>query len=200
MGTAMTPHRVTPWANGPRRVAVAALLGAMLVVGAALADATAFPGRQAVTAIPEGIRIETLAAALDLPFRPRETVAVLQRYTYAPGAQLDLPYVGPVLMYVESGTLSLDGVGNQVDIVYPPDVVEQPLTGETIAESQVGEAPLVGEQAEVGMGGSVYAATGEIGPTRNGGDEPLVLLVVVFVSEPRPDVTKVAEEGAPQAP
>ena len=179
---------------------MAALLGAVLVIGAALADATAFPGRQAVTAIPEGIRIETLAAALDLPLRPRETVAVLKRYAYAPGAQLDLPYVGPVLIYVESGTLSLDGVGNQVDIVYPPDVVEQPLTGEPIAQSQVGEAPLVGEHAEVAMGGSVYAATGEVGPTRNGDDEPLVLLVVLFVSESRPDVTKEVVEGAPQAP
>ena len=179
---------------------MAALLGAVLVVGATIGNATAFPGRQALTEIPEGIRIENLAAAPDLPFPLREIGASLDRYTYAPGAQLEVPYVGPVLIYVESGTLSLDGVGNQVDIVYPPDVVEQPLTGEPIAESQVGEAPLVGERAEVGMGGSVYAATGDVGPTRNGGDEPLVLLVVLFVSEPRLDVTREVVESAPLAP
>lgn len=171
----------------------------LLIVVATVAGALALPTRQALSELPEGIGIEWLAVAPELPFRPKETGAFLQRHTYAPGAQLELPFVGPVLMYIESGTLTLDRVGNEVAVVYPAKIVEQPLTGNQLAKLQESEALPVGSHAEVGAGGSVYAMTGEVGPTRNAGDDALVLTVVLFVSEARPDdVTSVPVANPPQ--
>lgn len=184
-------------ARYPRVPVVSAVFGCIFV-GVVVAGALAIPARQTLSEVPEGIQTELLAAAPELPFGPGESAAFLLRYRYAPGAQLEVPYVGSVLIAVESGTLSLDGVGNEVSVLYPADVTEQPLTGMRISKRQVGEALPVGSSAEIGTGGTVYALTGEVGSTRNAGEEPLVLLVVLFVSEIRSgDVTSVVVEGTP---
>lgn len=182
-----------------RRSAVVGLLATAVMAAAMLPDAAARPNRQSITDLPEGIQIEALAAAPDLPFRPSETSAFLMRYTYAPGAQLEVPYTGPVLAYVESGTLSLERIGSRVSILYPADIIDGQQERGRIAKRQVGEAAPVGGKAEVGSGGSVYAETGELGPTRNASSDPLILLIVQFVSEsPSEGVTEVPVEGTPK--
>ncbi len=183
-----------------RRALLILLLGAMLgsavFVGTRSSDSGAAPARQSLGEVPEGITVEPLATASALPFGPGDVDAVLLRYTYAPGARLDVQYAGPILVYIESGTLSLEGVGEQVSILAPRHDIEQPLTGPRLGKRQKGKAPHVGSRAEVAAGGSVYAETGELGPTSNQGDDVLRLLVVQFVSESPPvDVTKIAIEG-----
>ena len=97
-----------------------------------------------------------------------------------------MPYAGPVLVYVEAGTLGLDDVGEHVSILYPREerVVGTPEGGREIVVRQVSEAPAAGGSAEIEGGGSAYAVDGDLGPTRNAGDESLILLVVGFVTQP----------------
>ena len=184
----------------PRWALLVILLGAMLgsavVFGARSSDSNAAPALQSLDEVPAGITVEPLAAASDLPFGSGDGDAVLLRYTYAPGARLDVPYAGPILVYIESGTLALEGVGDHVSILAPPHDIEQPLTGGRLGKRQKGTATLAGSRVNVEAGGSVYAETGELGPTSNQGDSNLVLLVVQFVSESAPvDVTKIAIAG-----
>jgi hypothetical protein len=181
-----------------RWVALATLLGALLIPGVAMVTVMASASRQVFSEVPEGIRIEALASAPELPFGPGDTTAVLFRYSYAPGASLEVPYVGPVLVYVESGTLTLDAVGEDVELLYAENVVENPLSGEPISRSQVGEVNPVGGRATLEAGGSAYASAGDLGLTRNAATGELVLLVVQFVSEPEPtDVTRIPVEPPP---
>lgn len=136
--------------------------------------------------LQEGIVVEHLAGTAGWPFGPPQTSANLARYTYAPGARLELPDPGPVLAYVEAGALSLEAVGPSVSIRQPGEetVLATPGGGQFVSSRQEGAAPAAGERAEVRAGGSAYAPNGTLGPTRKAGDSPLVLLVVAFVPQP----------------
>lgn len=136
--------------------------------------------------LPEGIGIERLADTASLPFASGDTSAGLARYTYGPGARLEISYPGPILAYVETGTLALDAVGLAVSVRQPQQVTVEatPGGGQSVSIRQEAGAPVAGASAEVATGGSIYAPDGALGPTRNPGDEPLVLLVVSFVTQP----------------
>lgn len=167
------------------RVAVAA----MIVVGAAgigrwAAAPDATP--ESFGDLPVGITLEHLAATPSLPFAPAGTSAAATRYRYEPGAEMDLRFPGPVLVAVETGTLALEAVGPAVSIRHAAEttVVGTASAGRDVRVRAEGKAPAAGAPAVVAEGGSAYAADGDLGASRNAGSEPLVVLVVAFVTQP----------------
>lgn len=136
--------------------------------------------------LPAGITLEHLATTPSLPFAPAGTSAAVTRYRYEPGAGIELRFPGPVLVSVETGTLALEAVGAAVSIRYAPEatMVGTTSAGRDVRVRGAAEAPAAGAPAEVAAGGSVYAPDGDLGPSRNAASEPLVLLVVTFVTQP----------------
>ena len=131
-----------------------------------------------------GVAVERLTDTPPLPFRPRETTAALARYTFEPDGRVEHPYPGPVLVYVESGTLTIEGVAAFFSILNPRTEIVRGTSepGEEASFEQIGEAPPEGADAEIPAGGSAYAADGVLGVMRNAADAPLVLLVVAFAT------------------
>src|SRR5690348_14972017 len=71
-----------------------------------------------------GVDVEHLAQTLDLPFATAPTTATLERVTIVPGATLDsILSRGPVLFYIDQGTLQVDVKNHQIAIV---NSTEQP--------------------------------------------------------------------------
>ncbi len=145
-----------------------------------------------------GVTVEELTNSPPLPFRPRDTTAMLARYTFEPDGLVNYPYPGPILVYVESGTLTLEGVGPSVSILHPPREIVRATTdaGPEVAVEQIGESPAEGDAAEIAAGGSAYSADGALGTMRNVTDAPLVLLVVAFATyeSESGEATAVAED------
>jgi hypothetical protein len=125
--------------------------------------------------IAEGVVWEPI---IDTPHDPRDEINVsvgLSRYTLQPGAMLDLVallgygYAGPVQYYVEQGVMTIT-------------VTPESHFGYTMTHAPDLRIPSEGE-AEIPERAAVYAPTGEIGPVRNNGDEPLVILVIAIVPD-----------------
>lgn len=161
----------------------------MIVVGAggvgrwaAAPDAT--PG--SFGDLPAGITLEHVATTPSLPFASAGTSAAVTRYRDEPGAGIELRFAGPVLVSVETGTLVLEAVGPAVSIRHAAESTEVGTTsaGRDVRGRGAAEAPAAGAPAEVAAGGSAYAADGDLGASRNAGSEPLVVLVVAFVTQP----------------
>ncbi len=181
-------------------IGLASLPAARVGVSSSSSHPAATP-ETAILPLSDGVTIDYLATTGFLPFRPRPEMATLERYTYQAGVDLDRPYVGPVLVYVERGALTLDAVGPAVSIMEPQEVVKEPLTGSTISSRQSGKVLASGSPASIHVGGSAYAEDGDLGPTRNASIEPLVLLVVTFVVGPgSEDLTEIPAEPAPKQP
>jgi len=147
----------------------------------------------------EGVVVEPLAGTPPLPFGSATMLADLARYTFQPTATHEFRYAEPLLLYVEAGTMLLEGVGTDVSILSP---VREDHSGseKRSAARQVGEAPAAGSDVTVTVGGSAYAGDGNLGLARNRGAEPLVLLVLFFTAEPDPSSLVVDEpEGIPAA-
>lgn len=107
----------------------------------------------------------------------------LTRYTYQPSGYLALPYPypGPVVYSIESGTLTLEAIGPEVRIV---DV--EPSTSSDQDSSITIRGPGVlnaGGRYEVPAGDYFYAFDGNLGPTRNDGDETVTVLAVFLQPE-----------------
>lgn len=174
-----------------------ALIGVSVAVMATIANVQALPADQ-YGDLPEGITLELLAAAPGSLDQSREAETFLLRYTYQPGARLDLPYPGPLLVFVEEGTLTLEQVGSNVSVIPPVALNDQPLAEKQSRKKHRGNAMPIGERVELPAGGSAYAETGDLGPTSNEGSDELVLLVVQFVTDlRRDDVTRVSVPGTP---
>lgn len=150
--------------------------------------------------MPPGITIECLADAPAVPAQLRPTSVALARYTYQPGATLDLTFPGAVVVYVETGTLTLEHLGQRVAVASPPEAVDPgsspPIVsagggikiqhaqqGDGSAVRQTIEPPPAGSMATLDEGGSVEAPDGVLGPSRNAAEQPLVLLVVTVVAD-----------------
>lgn len=176
-----------------RRMAVAGLVGSVLVmtgtVGAMAQAAPATPTPWSPQAIPPGITVEPLANTPPLPYGPPTTTAGLQRITYAPGAALDLHYHGPVLYAVVQGALTVEVGDRHVVIEAVGQAGGHALGGAGVAH---GIAVLTPHHA-------VYAEDGYFGPTRNAGDEPLVVIAVLIVPQ-RPGETTFGTDAATPVP
>jgi quercetin dioxygenase-like cupin family protein len=133
-------------------------------VGTPQAEEEGFP-------LPTGVTAERLAAvpAQALPLAP--AILELVRFTFAPGAVLQLPEESPslALVYVESGTLTAR-IAEPVLItrVMPMDI---PSTPEAIA---------AGTEFIAGPGDSFVGPPHVAVEARNDGSEPLALLMAVL--------------------
>jgi hypothetical protein len=106
-----------------------------------------------------------------LPEVPSGATAVLRRITLAPGATLDVTYHGPVLYYVEQGTLGVDMKNRRLAIVQS--------CGANDCGTRINE-----RRGEIQTGLGVYAADGDLGPTRNVGDQDLIVTALLIVPQP----------------
>lgn len=171
-------------------LAIGLLIGSQLRPAPSAADGSVTPGADIVY----GFDSDGLA---QLPLSPLEAAAKniwielhqgngssapasvsLVRYTYDPGGYLALPYPypAPVAYYVEGGTLTLEAIGPEVRIA---EVDRNPDAGADTETLVLGPATLnVGGRYEVAAGNFVYAMDGNLGPTRNDGSTPLVVLTI----------------------
>jgi hypothetical protein len=125
--------------------------------------------------LPAGLVTDSLAAAPTVRFAADTSVrASMVRYTYEPGVEFELEYHGPVLYVVEQGKLGL------------PDVNGLVLSS-TWEEGDPTPGPMPvmeGDEYILLPGHSVFAGDGRLGPTRNAGDEQLVVLALLIVTDP----------------
>lgn len=152
------------------QICALALLVALTAAAGAHEPTGGTPATPHERAAFEGVTFESLASTPPLPLGPPPTSAEMQRITFEPGATLALPYHGPVLYYVERGTLGLDLDGRQLTFTG----VGQ---GEPFGVQE-------GREIQLSVGQAVYAEDGDLGPVRNAGSEPLVILALVMVPEP----------------
>ncbi len=152
------------------QIGTLALLAALAAAAAAHESPTGTPAPLQEPAAFEGITFESLASTTPLPFGPPPTSAEMQRITFEPGVTLALRYQGPVLYYVERGTLGLDLDGRQL-------VFTGVGQGEPFGVQE-------GQEIQLSVGQAVYAEDGDLGPVRNARSEPLVILALVIVPEP----------------
>ncbi|HET7093973.1 MAG TPA: hypothetical protein VFI22_10855, partial [Thermomicrobiales bacterium] len=117
-----------------------------------------------------------------LPAIPAGAIAGLRRITLAPGESLDIGYLGPTLYYVVQGTLGVDLEHHRLAFVG--------------SDSTGGKRGIdIGRNGEVPAGIGVYAADGNLGPTRNVGDGDLVILALLIAPQPRGDAIEQASGG-----
>lgn len=117
------------------------------------------------------VTVERLASTPPLPFATEPTTATLERIVIAPGADSETTFAGPVLLYVEEGTLLVDWDRHRLAIVQTGDQVA--IRGEQ--EIRKGVIP---------AGFGIYSADGNPGPLANSGETNLKLLAVLFVPQP----------------
>jgi hypothetical protein len=156
----------------------AALLGSTLAAGQTTPEPESgvrdAPPTRAPELVADGVRIERLASTLADLSTPPGTSYGLDRYTYEPGASYDATYAGPTILYVEEGTLAIEGSGGPIAITRGLDTTV--LRGEMALEA--------GTVFTLSVGESAFAPTGDFGLTRNAGETPLVLLVLLVVPQP----------------
>jgi hypothetical protein len=149
------------------------LVGALTLVG--VLPPVLPSAAQVATPTPDaspGVQVEALVGTPSLPVLPPDTSLTVQRITYQPGATSELAYPGPVLYYVESGLLAVPfSPGGGRAILDAGDEPPRPRPSGT-----GGEVVLTAGQA-------ILANSGDLGPTRNPGDEPAVVLAVLLVPE-----------------
>ena len=124
----------------------------------------------------------------------------LARYSYQPGGRISLPYPypGPVAYYVESGTLTLEAIGPNVRIV---EVKRRTSTEQSEGMTVLGPSMLTaGGRYEVAADNFDYALDGNLGPTRNDGSEPLVVLAVFLQPQSGGESREASNEAATSPP
>jgi hypothetical protein len=105
-----------------------------------------------------------------LPAIPAGATAALRRIVIAPDETIDITYLGPTLYYVVHGTLGVE-----------PD---RPLRFVRLDGAPGRGGMPIGRNGEVPAGIGVYAVDGDLGPTRNAGDDDLVILALLIVPQP----------------
>lgn len=139
-----------------------------LAGGAMTAQERTPPAEPGEFALPEGITREPLALDVTETLPAAPAAMEMLRFTFAPGAVMQLPAESPstALVYVEAGTLTAR--------------VDAPVT--------VTRATVGGARVTIAVGTEYIAETGDffIGPAyvgveaRNDGTEPLALLMAVI--------------------
>lgn len=117
------------------------------------------------------VAIEDLAFTPPLPFASEPTTVSLERIVVAPNASMDETFSGPVLFYIEQGTLNVNVERNRVAIVQTDDQKQ------TRSDQKV-------RGGNIPAGYGVYSADGNPGRLQNVGSDDLVLLAVLFVPQP----------------
>ena len=196
----------------PRHVAtltvLGALLGALLVFrpvdGRAVRPAPR--AAQAITPTPAGdarvgVSVERLASTLAGQTVPARSGVTLDRYTYQLGASVALNFTGPVLLYVERGTLQIERAGILLTLTSGPFPSPNPgAPGGPAGNVARQHRPLApGAAATLNPGDSLSATDGNVGATRNAGDGPLVLTVLLVSPDPIPAPTATATAVAADA-
>lgn len=146
---------------------VAALL-AVVAVASVLAQ-----GRLRSAAQPEDVGVEQLFNTPPIAQLPPDTSVSLSRVTLQPGGSRNVRGAGPVVYYVETGSLALREPRDdspQVLMYSGPAGTPPPLGSD-------------GRDAVLPPGYAVLVEDGVLGPIRNPGDGPLVLLALGFVPE-----------------
>ena len=143
----------------------------------------------------EGVEVDGITEMPSLPALPAGASVGLQRLTFEAGGHLEVPYQGPTLFYVERGTLGLGPEARHLAYIVSGDA------------DGGRSAPRIGrnDETRVTRGVAVYAEDGDLGPVRNAGDDPLVVLALLVVPAPGPgeyetaseEMTAVAAENPP---
>jgi len=132
---------------------------------------------------------------------PETAVLTLVRYSYAPGGMVSLPYPypGPVVYYVERGTLGLSAIGPAVTIVH---VTSRGGTPGTYRSATVLGPPVLTPSGRytVAAGDYVYAMDGRLGPSYNAGAGRLVVTAAFLQPMPVMVRTPIAAPGTPSTP
>lgn len=148
------------------------LVGLVLTLVSAVAGTATRAPTATPSAFPPGITFEPLVESppgplgLPGPDGPGTMIEVMARITYAPGASFDFHVPGPILFYIEQGTLTVQLNQGHVGLVTPGRI--------PIAHS--GTAARGIEPVTVPAGQGIYADDGYIGATRNNGPTPAVVL------------------------
>ena len=164
-GDALIVPTGTPYALRNAGTAAATVLSARIVPAGTTAPAAApAPGSDVLLA---------RGTATALPAAP--VLLTLNRVAYAPGAAIAAyPHTGPVLAYVEAGTLALPTAGGQVDVTHT--VV--PATPGAQSGTPVLTTP--GTTATLRAGDSAFIHAGTVSAASNPGTGQLTLLVLAL--------------------
>jgi hypothetical protein len=157
----------------------------IVVLGVAVKSGQAMPLSAQIES--RAVTVEHLASTLPLPFAPEPTTAGLERIAVAPGASLDFVFAGPVLFYIEQGTLHVDTERHQLAIVQTGD--QKMIRGDQKVR-----------RGTIPAGFGVYSADGNPGAMQNVGDENLIMLAVLFVPQPTDDEGAETYEATAVAP
>ena len=153
-----------------------AILGLVLAASAAFA-ASARRGAAADGYVLEGVEVEGFPDLGPLPRLEAGATVGVQRLTFEIGGHLDLPYQGPTLFYVERGTLGLPADGRR-RLAFP--------AGGDASRGRPLPPTAVDGEIRLTTGQGVSAEDGDLGPVRNAGDGPLVVLALLVVPAPGP--------------
>ncbi|MCC6315495.1 MAG: hypothetical protein IT337_15955 [Thermomicrobiales bacterium] len=148
------------------------MLSLVLTAGVLVSAASAIEIGQAslLQAPADGVSIERLAFTPPLPFAMEPTTASLDRIAIEAGSALNLPDIGPVLIYIEQGTLDFDLRQ------HPVSIVKAGGDSDKASQRKVG-------RGQIPAGYGVYSADGDLGAPKNSGGEDVVLLAVWFVAQ-----------------
>jgi hypothetical protein len=144
----------------------------VLAVGSPVAGQVATPQAEAEGfPLPAGVTAERLAAGPAEPLPPAPLVLELVRFTFAPGAVLHLPAESPslALVSVEAGTLTARVAAPVMITRAAPKSAPSPP-----------EAIAAGTAFRAGPGDSFVGPPHVAVEVRNGGSEPLLLLMAVL--------------------
>ena len=146
-----------------------------------------------------GVTAETLADQPPRPLAPPVATTRLIRYTYQPGGRLAYPFPGPVTFYVDSGVLGLEAAGPAVTVTVVEDLGATPGAEQALTSLGPGMGA-AGGRFTLHAGDYVYAADGDLGPTRNAGDQPLVVLALVVLPASLGELESIEETAVPATP
>jgi hypothetical protein len=151
-----------------RRAALTAFAALLLLVATAITRTDLIVASQS-----EDVQIEKVFGTPVLNPLPPDTSISLWRLTLQPGASYDVVYPGPVISYVESGSLAVQEPRSgspQVLLYSGPETSPPPLGADR-------------RDSVLPPGYAVLAENGAIGPIRNPGSEPTVVLLVHLVPQ-----------------
>jgi hypothetical protein len=144
-------------------VVIAALMAALVVVGS---QVNALRAQE----VAEGVTFDRLAETLPFPPATDPTTVSLNRITIEPHSVLDMRFLGPVILYIEQGTLNVDLEQHHLAISYSGDHADA-------ARQRF-------RRGNIPQGYGVYSADGDTGPLRNNTEELVILLAVFVVPQP----------------
>ena len=173
-----------------RRSVLLASIGALAGETPARSGTEPTPPDPASPMVLERVTIEHITGTPPFPGQKMWVHVGLQRITFEPGGLLHLPYVGPTLFHVESGLLEYQPAGRRLSFIATGN--EAGTRGLRLGK---------GEAVQLRPGVALYAEDGDLGPIRNAGPEPLVVLALIVVSEPAHQIAESVETAPiPAAP